>query len=132
MATFLRSVGNWDEAIVLGERAVRLNPHAPSWVFLGLGLAHTFKGEYTRAVSAYDAGLQRAESDVVRGGFHRGLAFAHSEAGQMEKARVHMTKALKLNPRYSSRYLRKTTYYKNPAQLERMLAALRKAGLPEI
>ncbi len=49
----------------------------------------------------------------------------------MEKARRHMAQALKLNRRYSSRYVSKITFYKQPAHLERMLTALRKAGLPE-
>jgi adenylate cyclase len=49
----------------------------------------------------------------------------------MEKARQHMAQALKLIPSYSSLLVRKITRYKNPAHLERMLTALRKAGLPE-
>ena len=131
VAIIMRYVGNWNETIALGERAVRLNPRARWWVFWGLGLAYTFKGEYTRAVATHEAGLRRAESDTVKASFHLTLAFAHIEAGQMEKARQYMAQALKLNPRHSARYLRKITSYKNPAHLKRMLAALRKAGLPE-
>ncbi len=131
VAITMRYVGNWDEAIALGERAVRSSPRVRSWVLQGLGLAYALKGEYTRAVATLEAGLRRAESDAMRSEIHRGLAFAHSEAGQMEKARRHMAQALKLNRRYSSRYVSKITFYKQPAHLKRMLTALRKAGLPE-
>ena len=67
----------------------------------------------------------------MRSVLHRDLAFAHSEAGRIEKARRHIAEALSLIPRHSAQSVRKSTFFKDPAHLERMLSALRKAGLPE-
>jgi len=40
-----------------------------------------------------------------------------------------MAEALRLNPAYSLEAMKQTLPYKDPADLERFLAALRKAGL---
>jgi adenylate cyclase len=49
----------------------------------------------------------------------------------VEEARAEVQELLRLNPRFSFEKLRKFNPYKNPAHLERLVVALRKAGLPE-
>ena len=68
----------------------------------------------------------------MKGVFHRILAVAHTEAGQDEEARRHMAEGQRLDP-ISAAGLRKFNLarFKNPAHLERWIAALAKAGMPE-
>ena len=60
---------------------------------------------------------------------HLELAKIYDELGREEEARAEVTEALKLNPHYSLEALRERHPYKDPATLERYLAAMRKAGL---
>ena len=130
LSIITRSVGDWDKTIALSKRAMRLHPQHPSWYLLELSRGHTFKGEYDRAIAAAEKGLRRAESNRLKGRFHANLAFAHIEAGRKEEARRHMAEAQRLHTA-SAVWYRNYLRFKNPAHLERMLTALRKAGLPE-
>ena len=131
LALITHDLGDWDQTIALSKMAVRLHPRYPSWYLFGLSRAYTFKGEYDLAVAAAEEGLRRAESNFLTGGFHSTLAFAHMEAGRKEEARRHVAERLRLPPPLSPAYIRKVFFFKNPAHLERFIAALRKAGLPE-
>ena len=131
VAFTMRNLGEWDEAIALSKSAMRAHPSYPSWYLLQPGIAYIFKGEFASAIATLERGLRRAESNFMKASFHLLLADAHSEAGRLEIARKHMVAALKINPAFSARFLRRITFYKNPAHLKRVLAALRKAGLPE-
>ena len=61
---------------------------------------------------------------------HAYLAALLSEQGREEEARAAGAKALELSPRASVEGLRERLPYRNPADLERFLAGVRKAGLP--
>jgi adenylate cyclase len=63
------------------------------------------------------------------GAAHRILAACYAELGRLEEARAEIAEVLRLNPSYSLEGLRQTMPFKDPADLERHLAALRKAGL---
>jgi tetratricopeptide (TPR) repeat protein len=100
-------------------------------VYWNLGISYALNGEHSKAIATLQRALGRASSDSTRAGTHRALAFAYSEAGRIREAHQHMASLLKLNPRYSPQYVGKITFYKDAAHLERVLAALRKAGMPE-
>ncbi len=131
VAYTMRTLGEWDEAIALSESAMRAHPSHPSWYLLQPGIAYIFKGEFASAIATAERALRRAESNFMKAGFNLYLAGAHSEAGHEDDARRHMAEVLKLNPAFSVRFMRRISFYKNPAHLERYLDALRKAGLPE-
>ena len=57
------------------------------------------------------------------------LAACYAELGQLEEARAELAEALRLNPNYALESMRQRLLYKDPADLDRFLAALRKAGL---
>ena len=57
------------------------------------------------------------------------LAFCFAELGREEEARAAVAKILQLQPSTSLEWVRKTVPYANPADLERLVAGLRKAGL---
>jgi adenylate cyclase len=57
------------------------------------------------------------------------LAASYSELGREEEARAEIAEVVKMNPQFSLEGMRQRWPYKDPADLERYLAALRKAGL---
>ena len=57
------------------------------------------------------------------------LAMVYSELGQDTEARAEAAEVLRLNPNFSLKVHRQRAPIKDPAVLERHLAALRKAGL---
>jgi len=63
------------------------------------------------------------------GAAHRHLTICYAELGRLEEARAETAEAQRLNPTYSLEWVRQNFPYKDPADLERELAALRKAGL---
>jgi len=59
------------------------------------------------------------------------LAAIYAMLGQGEEARIHVEELLKLDPNYTVKRLSKTFVYKNQVDADRIINALRKAGLPE-
>ena len=60
---------------------------------------------------------------------HLILAAVYSELGQDAEARVEIAEVLRLNPKFSLEVHKQRSPIKDPAVLERQIAALRKAGL---
>jgi adenylate cyclase len=60
---------------------------------------------------------------------HLMLAVAYSELGQAAEARAEAAEVLRINPKSSLEIERQRRPIKDPAVLERYIAALRKAGL---
>jgi NAD(P)-dependent dehydrogenase (short-subunit alcohol dehydrogenase family) len=69
--------------------------------------------------------------DYIFNNAGRELAECNSMSGREEEARYHVAEGLKNDPNWSLEMEREIYSYKNPADLERHLDALRKAGLPE-
>ena len=122
----LRRVGRPEEALGLLEKAMRLNPHYPPFYIYQLGEAYRYTGRYEEAIAAYKKALTHIPDLLIA---HLGLAVIYSELDREEEARAEVAEVLRLNPKYSLEVLRQISPYKDPAVLERMLAALRKAGL---
>jgi len=122
----LNFAGRPEEAIRLIEKAMRLNPHYPPGYLLFLGEAYRLTGRYEEAIAAYKKALTH-NSNLLPA--HLLLATIYSELGREEEARAEAAEVLKISPKYSLEVWRQIAPYKDPAVLERMLAALRKAGL---
>lgn len=94
-------------------------------------MSYFLAGRYQEALAASELLLARA----YKGEFspllaHWDLAEAYIGLGQEDKARAHAEEVLKINPNYSLADQRKRIhFYKDPAHLERLIDALRKAGL---
>jgi TolB-like protein/Flp pilus assembly protein TadD len=122
----LRRVGRPEDALGLIETAMRLNPHYPPFYSFQLGEAYRYTGRNEEAIAAYKSALTRDPNILPA---HLGLATIYSELGREEEARAEVAEVLRLNPKYSLEVLRQISPYKDSADLERMVAALRKAGL---
>jgi adenylate cyclase len=122
-ASFYNYTGRSQEAVASVKRAMRLNPHHPDWYWQELGHAFYVDGQYTNAIGAFNRIAKLVEFDYAY------LAACCVALGENEQAKSHITELLRLKPDASVRYYEKTQPYKNDADLERFLDALRKAGL---
>ena len=57
------------------------------------------------------------------------LAICYTELGRLEEARTEVAEVLRINPNASLEVFKHFLSYKNPADTERFLDGLRKAGL---
>ncbi len=126
LAFILTFSGKPREAIDAIEKALRLNPKPPSYVYSWQGLAYYHAGMYQDAVSALEKALSLQPSSIT---ILLRLAACYSSLGREKEARVEVAKVLKLNPRLSLAYLPRIWPYKNRADIDQMMNALRKAGL---
>jgi adenylate cyclase len=91
-----------------------------------MGSAYSWVGRYEEAIAYYKKAIQGAPNDILT---HRGLTYTYSWAGRLEEARAQAEEVLKIDPNYCIR--RGSGAYKNPAEMELVRNALRKAGLPD-
>ena len=124
--------GKPEDAITMGEQALRLCPHYPTWYAVRLGRSYSMVGRHQDALRLFQEVLARAK----KGAFplwlaHSHLAITYSLMRQYQKARFHLGETTRLNPGYSLELVRKITFYKDPHQLEVIFDALRQAGLTD-
>src|SRR5262249_16414923 len=126
LGEILKFAGRPEEAIGLIETAMRLNPHYPASYLFILGTDYRLMGRYEEAIAGLKKALTR-KPDLLPA--HINLAVVYSELGREEEARAEAAEVLRLNPKYSLEVLRQINPFKDPAVNERLIAALRKAGL---
>jgi len=122
--------GNFDEAIPLFKKAMRLNPFYPARYLGYYGMACLMAGRKEEALSAFKEYLERAqrgESPLLSA--HLGLSAVYAELGKVEEARNHVAEIIKINPTFSIEDAKRLYRWKDPQYSERWLSYLRKAGL---
>jgi adenylate cyclase len=131
----LAGAGRAQEGIALIERAIRLNPFYPWYYLSGLSTSYFLLQQYDNGVQIaeqlLDRGKKEGHKDMIRNG-HMYCAINLVELGQIEQAQAHMKEYLKVKPGIIVNNLE--AWYRdriqNPADLERMLSAMHKAGMP--
>jgi adenylate cyclase len=126
LAMTLNHVGRREEATALFKKAIRLNPMPPNWYLTHLAFNNRLTGKYEEAIGTYQKVLRRNPDDFWA---HTGLAATYSMAGREEEARAQSAEVLRIDPKFSVEYFAKTIPYKNQADIELAIDALRKAGL---
>jgi len=124
----LRFAGRFDEAIKAIEKAIRLNPFPPNTYFRMACGTYFFVGRYEEAIAAGKKAVTIEPNDYMA---HMLLAAAYSLAGRQEDARISAEEVLRSNPKFSVAFWAKSLPFKNQADREFVVGAMRKAGLPE-
>ena len=126
-AQTLHRVGREEEAILMYQKALRLNPFGSPTIFHSFGNALQATGRFEEAVSAYKKALQLAPNDIFA---HLGLASTYSKMGREKEARAEAAEVLRIDPKFSlDNYAKTSLSYKDQSVNDRIVAALRKAGL---
>jgi TolB-like protein/class 3 adenylate cyclase len=126
LAETMNFAGKPEEAMGLAEKAMRLDPRWREWYVYEVGLACYLTRRYEEAITALKSALARYPNHL---GAHRHLAAVYSALGREEEARAETAEVLRISPNYSLESARQRLPFKDPAILERQLAALRKTGL---
>ena len=128
LAGTLRFSGRAAEGIPLLKKAIRLEPYTPANFYYQLGMAYNFTGQYDEAIAVLKKALKRTPDHLLS---LLGLTIAYSLADRMEEARATAAEVLRVNPKLSVAHMEKTAPYKNKADLDLIMGAMRKAGLPD-
>jgi TolB-like protein/DNA-binding winged helix-turn-helix (wHTH) protein/Tfp pilus assembly protein PilF len=121
----LSFLGRLEEARGLAEQALR-PPSLQRYLLSFLGQFYYLAGKPEEAVAPLKQYLARYPNIL---GAHLTLAAVYSELGKETEARTEAAEVLRLNPQFSLEVHKERVPIKDPAMLERHIAALRKAGL---
>jgi tetratricopeptide (TPR) repeat protein len=122
-------VGRPAEAIGVSEKAIRLNPRNPIFTanYLAvLGGAYRLTGQYEEAITTLKKSLGLFPKHLLA---HQHLAVIYAELDRDAEAQAEVAEILRISPKFSLDGLQQRLLSKDPAENERYLAALRKAGL---
>jgi tetratricopeptide (TPR) repeat protein len=126
LAVALGWAGKSDEALQMVEQALQRKSRTVE-AHLGIvGGAYYFAGKSEEAVASLRQYLSRYPNIL---GPHLNLAAAYSELGKDTEARAEAAEVRRINPNFSLTVHKERVPIKDPATLERHIAALRKAGL---
>ncbi len=127
---YLHWMGRGEEAVKALKRAQQLNPKylddPVSWMLDFMGFACFVAGRYEESIEAMKKAIDRHGPFILREAF---LTAAYSELGRDEEAKEMARQLLKRYPKFSLKSWKYAKTYKNPEDTERLLNALRKAGL---
>ncbi len=126
LAETLSRVGRPEEAVGMVEQALRRKPLIADWHLDSIGTAYDLAGRPEEAIAPLKQYLSHYPNIL---GAHLTLAAVYSEVGKETEARAEAAEVLRLNPQFSLEVHKQRVPIKDPAVLERHLAALRKAGL---
>jgi adenylate cyclase len=126
LAETLGRVGRSDEALQMVEQALRRKPRVADYHLHSVGVAYYFAGKPEESIAPLKQYLACYPNIL---GAHLTLAAVYSELGREAEARAEAAEVLRINPKFSLEIHRERFPIKDPAVLERHIAALRKAGL---
>jgi len=126
--TIITVLSHINNLLVFLKKAIRLNPIPPLDYLFDLGWAYRTSKQYDKAIETYEMCLKH-RSDFWSA--YIGLAISYQFLGREEESRAAVKEALEINPDYSIEHYKKGMPYKNKAELECNVEALRKAGVPE-
>ncbi len=83
-------------------------------------------GRFEEAASAFKKAIDRAPENILA---HLGLAGTYSAMGREKEARAEADEVLRINPKFSLDRYAKIIPYKDQAEVDKYINALRKTGL---
>ena len=118
-------MGKSDVALTWIRKALQSQPHVPEWYYPWLAWAHYQNGDYESAIRE---AKKQSWNDLTK---LRVLAASYVQLGLEDEAQETVAEMLKVNPSLTLTALRSELPFQNRAHLDRELADLAKAGLPE-
>src|SRR5829696_1479091 len=112
------------------QRAIRLSPRDPMHFYslFGIGHAHFAKGDYDKAIEAFERGLGEQPSAFFA---YRPLTASYAKANRVEEARRSLAVLLRAYPGLTISKVLASSASSGANFRERLADGLRKAGLPE-
>ena len=126
LAEVLSYMGRSEDALEAAAQALRLKPLIVDAHLGSVGAAYATAGRPEEAIAPLQRYISRYPNIL---GAHLTLAAVYSELGKEAEAHAEATEVLRLNPKFSLEVHKQRMPIKDPAVLERHIAALRKAGL---
>ena len=124
----LNFAGEPNEGLGFLETAIRLNPLPDAGAYSQLGFSYRDLGQYDKAIEACKKAIRIAPNHLFA---HTNLTSTYSLAGRETEAHAQAKEILRINPDFSVGQFSKMVPFKNKADKDRVMDALRKAGLPE-
>jgi adenylate cyclase len=128
LAAIVGFAGKWDQSVLYSKQAMRLNPFPESMHYLILGRAYFMTGQYDESIATWKKATQASPNFLPA---HVFLAACYSSMGRDAEATAAAKEVLRINPKFTIESYAKTLPYKDKADIEREVSALRKAGLPD-
>jgi adenylate cyclase len=125
LGIILNMMGQPTETLALEEAALRLSPRSHLLFLSHVGNAYRLLRQYKAAIGTYKKVLSAMPYYPLA---HLGLATVYGEMGCEEDAQAELAATQLVLP-VSLETVKRVYPYRDPAELERHLAALRKAGL---
>jgi adenylate cyclase len=122
----LKYAGRPKEAITMAKEAIRLNPIPPGFYYQNLTHLYCLTGQYEEAIAVGKEATRVEPNNFTVRAF---LTVAYSLHGRQEEARIEAAEVLRINPKFRVDSWAKTIPFKNEADRELTIGALRKAGL---
>jgi adenylate cyclase len=122
----LHFTGRSEEALSMYDKAIRLNPLPPSWYYHQLNNVYLSLRMYEEAINAAQKAIRQEPNNLWA---HIGLMLAYDYSGRDKEAHAEAAKVLKIDPKFSVDNFGKALPFKSQAINERVVDALRKAGL---
>jgi adenylate cyclase len=126
LAEVLSCMGRTEDALKAAAQAPGLKSFIADAHLDSVGSAYAVAGRYEEARAPLLRFLSRYPNTLSA---HLTLAAVYSQLGQVAEARAEAAEVLRLNPNFSLEIHKQRAPIKDPATLERHIAALRKAGL---
>ena len=126
MGRVLRFAGRPEEAIAWHKKAIRQDPMPSGPYLFGLAHAYWLAGRYEEAVPVCKKAILVSPKSMAA---HLYLAATYVSLGRIEEARTEAQEVLRIDPKFSLVHWGKRLPFKNQADTERSINALRKAGL---
>jgi len=126
MGRVLRFAGRPEEAIAWHKKAIRHDPMPLGPYLFGLCHAYWLAGRCEEAVPVCKKAILVSPKSMAA---HLFLAGTYVSLGRIEEARTEAQEVLRIDPKFSLAHWGKRLPFKNQADTERSINALRKAGL---
>jgi adenylate cyclase len=126
LAAVLGAPGEWEQSILFQKQSMSLNPIHNPWNYYLLGRAQFMTGKFEESVTTLKKTIKTNPNYQLA---HILLAANYGSLNRDAEVETAAKEIMQVNPHFTLEAHAKTLPYKNKTDIEREVAALRKAGL---